>query len=110
MPQILPGISTVDGDQRDTDRFGVGLPFTLDGVTGQTRDLSATGVSFESLTERAVGSIVKLQLHYGLDGHNFPMDCEAEVVRVTPEIGGFLIAARLLKPFFAPQGKWEKCL
>ena len=104
MPQILPGISTIDGDQRSTDRFGVGLPFTLDGVVGQTRDLSPTGVSFESLTARAVGSTVKLQLHYGLDGHNFPMDCEAEVVRVTPEVGGFLIAARLIKPFFDPPG------
>ena len=109
MPEQLTGISTIDGDQRSTDRFGVGLPFTLDGVAGQTRDLSASGVSFESLTARAVGSRVMLYLHYGLDGHNFPMDCEAEVVRVTPEVGGFLIAARLLKPFFVPPDKKEKC-
>jgi hypothetical protein len=89
-------------DQRRAERFGVGLPYTLNGVEGHTRDLSSSGLSFESDVDYPVGSIVKLTLRYGLDGHNFPLPCEVEVVRVERTGEQFLVAARLCRPFFDP--------
>jgi hypothetical protein len=89
-------------DQRAAPRFGVGMPYTLDGREGQTLDLSATGLSFDSDTAYPVGALVEITLRYGLDGHNFPMACEAEVVRVDARDGRFTIAARWSKPFNNP--------
>ena len=91
-----------DAEQRAAPRFGVGMPYSVDGHEGHTRDLSATGVSFDSDTAYPVGSIVDLTLRYGLDGHNFPLECQVEVVRVEPRGQRFFIAARWCKPFFNP--------
>jgi hypothetical protein len=101
---VSPLAAAPASDQRVAPRFGVGMPYTLDGHEGQTKDLSATGLSFESETAYPVGAIVELTLRYGLDGHNFPMQCRVEVVRVEPGGGrGFTIAARMCEPFFAPE-------
>ena len=91
-------------DQRAAPRFGVGMPYTVDGHEGQTRDLSATGLSFDSDIDYPVGSLVDLVLRYGLDGHNFPMACQVEVVRVEPCGPGFTVAARWCQPFDNGQG------
>lgn len=100
---VTPAAATIEGsDQRVAPRFGVGMPYTVDGYEGQTRDLSATGLSFDSDKAYPVGSIVDLTLRYGLDGHNFPLQCQAEVVRVEQSGAHFTIAARWCKPFFNP--------
>lgn len=100
---VTPAASTIAAsDQREAPRFGVGMPYKVDGHEGQTRDLSATGLSFDSDTVYPVGSIVDLTLRYGLDGHNFPMECQVEVVRVEQHGQRFTIAARWCKPFFSP--------
>lgn len=99
---VRPLSATAASDQRAAPRFGVGMPYTLDGREGQTRDLSATGLSFDSETSFAVGSIVDLTLRYGLDGHNFPLQCQVEVVRVAPNGAGFTVAARMCQPFVEP--------
>lgn len=100
---VIPLSATASRDQRAAERFGVGLPYMLDGHEGQTCDLSATGLSFCSETPYAVGTIVDLTLRYGLDGHNFPLRCEVEVVRVEPDGDRFHVAARLSRPFFEPE-------
>lgn len=100
---VTPAAATMaDNNQRVAPRFGVGMPYTVDGHEGQTRDLSATGLSFDSDTAYPVGSIVDLTLRYGLDGHNFPLQCQAEVVRLEQRGERFTIAARWCKPFFKP--------
>jgi hypothetical protein len=99
---VTPLAPATASDQRAAPRFGVGMPYSVDGHEGQTRDLSATGLSFDSDTDYAVGSIVDLTLRYGLDGHNFPMTCQVEVVRVVRTDGRFTIAARWCQPFFNP--------
>ncbi len=99
---VTPVSATSSSEQRVAERFGVGMPYELDGEQGQTVDLSATGLSFETATCYAVGTIVELSLRYGMDGHNFPMQCEVEVVRVEPAGPRFLVAARFCRPFFDP--------
>lgn len=102
LTRVTPLAAAAASDQRVAPRFGVGMPYTLDGVEGQTRDLSATGLSFESDTAFPVGSLVDLTLRYGLDGHNFPLQCQVEVVRVEPQAGRFLVAAKMCQPFTDP--------
>ena len=100
---VTPQAESAGSELRVAPRFGVGMPYTVDGHEGQTRDLSATGLSFDSDTAYPVGSLVDLTLRYGLDGHNFPMQCQVEVVRVLPNGGRFTIAARWCQPFFNPE-------
>ena len=99
---VVPPADAATGtaDQRAAPRFGVGMPYTVDGKEGQTRDLSATGLSFDSDIAYPVGAIVDLTLRYGLDGHNFPMTCQVEVVRVEASGARFDVAARWCQPFF----------
>jgi hypothetical protein len=87
--RVAPSLSPPAGDQRAAERFGVGLPYTRAGEEGQTRDLSATGHSFESDTAFQVGAVVKLTLRYGLDGHNFPLSCERKWFGSNPREGAF---------------------
>ena len=101
---VVSPLSAAPGsNQRRAERFGVGLPYTLGGQEGQTLDLSSTGLRFESDTAYPIGTIVDLTLRYGLDGHNFPLECQVEVVRVDPEGQRFTIAAKLCRPFFPPE-------
>lgn len=91
-------------EQRTSERFGVGLPYTVDGRQGHTSDLSATGLAFESDTCYVIGEVVTMTVRYALDGHNVALPCEMEVVRVKPHGDHFMIGARLIHPFFEPEG------
>ncbi|HYF43201.1 MAG TPA: PilZ domain-containing protein [Ramlibacter sp.] len=87
-------------EKRAAERFEVSLPLQLqDGQRATTRDISAGGLSFESRTAYPVGSRIDVTIDYVLDGHNFPLQCEAEVVRCVPAGHGFTIGARLVAPF-----------
>jgi len=83
-------------EKRGAERFDMELPLTVaNGQAGVTRDLSLTGLSFTSRQPYVVGERIDITVDYLLDGHNYPLRCEAEVVRCDPCQGGFTIGARL---------------
>lgn len=87
-------------EQRAAERFEMELPVSLsNGKAGVTRDLSVSGLSFTSREPYVVGEQVELTVEYLLDGHNFPLRCEATVVRCDPCPGGFTVGARLAAAF-----------
>lgn len=104
VPGAVPEPDSGSRNQRDAERFGIGMEYTLDGRQGYTRDLSASGLSFESVINYPVATRIQMSLRYALDGHNFPLPCEVEVMRVEPEGNGFCVAARFCQPFFPPAG------
>ena len=83
-------------DRRQAERFGAAMPVSVDGESATTRDLSASGLSFLSEHAFQAGARVKVVIEYLLDGHQYPLRCEAEVVRSEPAEGGFRVGARLL--------------
>jgi hypothetical protein len=86
-------------EKRAAERFEVSLPLQLaDGQHATTRDISASGLSFNSQRSYPLGSRVDLTIDYVLDGHNFPLQCEAEVVRCVAQGRGFTVGARLIVP------------
>ena len=87
-------------DQRTAQRFGVALRLTVEGVEGETHDLSATGLHFESECNYEVGDRIELVLEFPSAGHVYPLTCEAQVVRASSAGEGFNIAVRLLTPLF----------
>jgi hypothetical protein len=90
-------------DQRACDRFGIALPITMEDSEGETLDLSETGILFETESEPEVGSRIGMTLQYSMDGHDYHMGCEVEVVRVERVGRKVNVAARLLSPLVSEQ-------
>jgi len=87
-------------EKRGAERFDMELPLAVaGGQGGVTRNLSLSGLAFTSRQPYVVGEHIAITVEYLLDGHNFPLRCEAEVVRCDPCEGGFTIGARLASAF-----------
>jgi hypothetical protein len=82
-------------ERRRAERFVAEMPVHVDGRESTTQDLSAGGLSFRADRSYAPGSRVEVVIEYLLDGHQYPLRCEAEVVRSEPCEGGYTIGARL---------------
>lgn len=82
-------------DRRGAERFVAEMPLSVDGLEGTTNDLSATGLSFVSDRSYEPGAHIQVIIEYLLDGHKYPLECQAEVMRVDRVAEGFRIGARL---------------
>jgi len=87
-------------EQRGAERFEMEVPLTVDGSQGGvTRDVSVSGLAFTSREPYTLGQRVEITVDYLLDGHNYPLRCEAIVVRCEPEGGGYTVGVRLATAF-----------
>ena len=84
-------------EQRGAERFEMELPLSVaNGQGGITRDVSLSGLSFTSRQPYAVGERIDVTVDYLLDGHSFPLRCEAEVVRCEEASdGSYTVGAKL---------------
>lgn len=89
-------------ERRRAERFEAAMPVSIDGLPGTTQDLSSTGLSFRSERPYDLGARVEVVIEYLLDGHQYPLRCEAEVMRSIADGDGYTIGARL-----APQAAAE---
>jgi hypothetical protein len=83
-------------ERRQAERFAAAMPVTVDGRAGTTEDLSTTGLSFRAEHCYDPGTQVDVVIEYLLDGHQYPLRCQAEVVRSEPDGDGWRVGARLL--------------
>lgn len=93
-PTIPVSLGSHD-DRRRAERFVAAMPVRVDGQEGTTQDLSTTGLSFHADRPYAPGTRVEVVIEYLLDGHQYPLRCEAEVVRSVQAADGYTIGARL---------------
>jgi hypothetical protein len=85
---------------RGADRFDTELPVDMSGAKGLTRNISATGVYFETQGSQEPGSRVNFTVEVTVRGEVLKLVCEGEVVRVDRKNGVTGIAAKLGKSFF----------
>lgn len=94
-------------DHRCGDRFGIALSITMDDseATGETHDISETGILFETAAESQprLGAVIGLTLQYSMDGNDYHTRCDAEVVRIERVGSKVNVAARLLAPLDSGQ-------
>jgi hypothetical protein len=83
-------------ERRSSDRYVAAMPVQVDGEEATTRDFSTSGLSFVAEHSYEVGARIDVVIEYILDGHHYPLRCQAEVVRVQPAGAGFTIGARLM--------------
>lgn len=94
-------------DQRAAARFDSALPVELDGSDGRTRNISQSGVYFETDLPREVGELVHFTVEFHLHGQRHRLSCEGKVVRVDAKEGRIGVAAHLVAPFFAEPERVE---
>ena len=82
-------------ERRAAERILAEMPISVAGREGVTSDLSATGLSFLADQPYDIGATVEVVIEYLLDGHQYPLHCQAEVVQVRPAPGGYAVGARL---------------
>ena len=86
--------------ERGADRFDTELPVEMGGIRGLTRNISATGVYFETEAAQTPGSHVHFTVEVNVQGEKLKLVCEGEVVRVDRKAGALGIAAKLVSSFF----------
>jgi hypothetical protein len=95
-------------EQRATARFDTSMPVQIDGHAGETCNISAHGVYFETDVQQRPGTLVNITLEFTLYGERHRLLCEGKVVRVESHGDRVGVAARLVAPFFA--GEEEEAL
>jgi hypothetical protein len=92
------------GDQRVAERFEATLPVTVGGSPGETHNISAHGVYFETDARQQLGALLNFTVEYTLHGRKHRLLCEGKVVRVEEQGGRVGVATRLVAPFFEDEG------
>ena len=101
MEKIKPHkVASPTKQERGADRFDTELPVEMSGVKGLTRNISATGVYFETQASQEPGSRVNFTVEVTVRGEVLKLVCEGEVVRVDKKDGVVGIAAKLGRSFF----------
>ena len=87
-------------DQRTAVRFDATMPVRIEGCGGETHNISAQGIYFETDLPQVAGALVNFTIEYQLYGRTYRLQCEGKVVRVEAQGERLGVAARLLAPFF----------
>jgi len=87
--------------ERGADRFATELPIEMGRVHGLTRNISATGIYFETENAQEPGSRVHLSVEVVIHGERLKLICDGKVVRVDHKDGVLGIAAKLDGSFFS---------
>ena len=88
-------------EKRSAVRFATALPLVIKGVEGLIRNLSSTGLYFETNTALAPGSKVFLAVEVKVQGQKSKVLCDATVLRMDHKTGQWGVATRLDAPFFS---------
>ena len=78
-------------ERRMGERFKLALPLQLKNGTGMARDISTSGIFFETENAHSIGDTIRLFLNF----EHETLQCEARVVRVEPRNGQFGVAVEL---------------
>jgi hypothetical protein len=69
-------------EQRREERVPTALQVRLDGATGVTRDVSASGIFFETEASYAEGSEIAFSVDLETPGGKMVLNCKGAIVRV----------------------------
>jgi Tfp pilus assembly protein PilZ len=72
-------------ERRKGERFKLALPMQLKNGAGMTRNISKSGIFFETESAYAIGDAIRLFLHF----EHETLQCDARVARVEPRNGQF---------------------
>jgi hypothetical protein len=103
-----PSDKIMDRPMRAADRFVSELPVEFSGARGLTRNVSATGVYFETTVDQLPDSKVRFVVDVVVHGEALKMVCSGQVVRVEHKTGTVGIAVKLASSFFTDTDRLEE--
>jgi Tfp pilus assembly protein PilZ len=83
-------------ERRREQRFKLAVPLQLKNGTGITRDISTSGIYFETEGAYSIADTIRLFVNF----EDETLQCEARVVRVEPRNGQFGVAVELTSYVF----------
>lgn len=87
--------------QRWADRFDTELPIEINGIQSLTKNISATGVFFETDTHQVPGSHIQFTVEVVVRGQKFKPVYKGEVTRVEKNDDKTGVAVKLDTSFFS---------
>ena len=88
-----------DQEKRSRERICTALPVRLGNATGITRDVSASGIFFETDAADAVGDMILISLTVEFDtlrGKRM-LSCQGDIVRIEPRDASVGVAVRIIE-------------
>jgi hypothetical protein len=82
---------------RTEERVACGLPVDLGSATGVTRDISASGVFFETEATYPLSNSIHFQVKLDTPRDKMLVTCRGEIVRVEPRNKHVGVAVRIIK-------------
>ncbi|HWO42803.1 MAG TPA: PilZ domain-containing protein [Candidatus Eisenbacteria bacterium] len=95
---------TEHSNKRKEERVSVELPVDFNSAFGITRDVSASGMFFETVTALAVGSHVHLTMAVDSPWGKVIFKCDGSVVRIEPREKRIGVAVRVVESAFELSG------
>ncbi len=84
------------------ERVRTALPVHLDQGTGITRDVSASGVFFETDASYRLGSEISFSIELDGPGGKMMLRCQGQIVRVEQRDGKVGVAAKIIESRLEP--------
>jgi len=94
------GTGLMANAKRKEERVHAALPVDLGNGTGITRDVSASGMYFETDVDYAAGSEISLSIEFDTPGGKLVMKCQGQIVRVEHRDGKVGVAAKIIESRF----------
>lgn len=82
-------------EHRKEERVSTALPVDLGSATGITRDVSASGIFFETDATYALDSTVSFTVELDTPGGKMQLKCQGEIVRIEPRYERVGIAVKI---------------
>lgn len=84
-------------EHRTEPREAVNLPLKLgDGVSAVTRDISATGLFFETSSKQRVGNLIDFEIDFDTPGGPMKLKAQGQIVRIESHGGRTGVGVKLL--------------
>jgi len=89
-------------ENRREERFQAALRVDLGDATGVTRDVSASGIFFETDAALADDSPISFAIDIDTPGGRMVLSCQGEIVRVERKAGRMGVAVKILDSVLRP--------
>jgi Tfp pilus assembly protein PilZ len=91
-----------ESDKRREERVSTALSIDLGTATGVTRDVSASGVFFETDATYALGNEISFAVELDTPGGRVVLKCKGEIVRIEPRDARVGVAVKIVKSTLDP--------
>ena len=86
-----------DQEKRGRERVCTALPVRMGTATGMTRDVSASGIFFETDARDAVGELISLTVELDTPRGKRMLKCQGDVVRIEPRDTRVGVAVKIIE-------------